>query len=430
MRMLTKRSAFNFYESFSDLIFCTLVLFLMMVLFLVLSIDRRVDDVRTAESGLEQRINYAETELKTKLATAEAKLQDADREIERRTRHVTQQEAQLDDRQSEITSKSRQLDRLLGTRRFTGHSGETFFTVAADLSKDPPEYFLIPRRLQNEIDIGRLDESEAEKKRRQAPILREALALMQNSTPLRQVDLQALLNAFSPYVTHARVGQRAYLGVKLSRQDNKVERVLAVSSADRAGILEGDRITHIGARPVADVDSLHSAMHDFAVGDTLSVTLLRDNRTITLDVELIRERLAEVYCTWHGSFVMLASGVRDANGMIVASQDEWETFAERFKEMRENIPTPRYDKAVTPLGTLPTLLAEVDDKQKKVVVGTIEFSPEEFVVLLESIGGRGAVVEIDTAETVGSNELPSWVTDDVLIPAGYINKAPMLTPLN
>ena len=46
----------SFYESFSDLIFCTLVLFLMIVLFLVLNVNKRVDAVREGESRVTEML--------------------------------------------------------------------------------------------------------------------------------------------------------------------------------------------------------------------------------------------------------------------------------------------------------------------------------------------------------------------------------------
>jgi len=50
-----QREAFNFYESFSDLIFCTLVLFLVLVLFLALNVNLRIEGVRETEKTLELR---------------------------------------------------------------------------------------------------------------------------------------------------------------------------------------------------------------------------------------------------------------------------------------------------------------------------------------------------------------------------------------
>jgi myosin heavy subunit len=52
---IRRRDPFNFYESFSDMIFCTLVLFLVMVLFLALNVNRRIEDVRETEKSLESK---------------------------------------------------------------------------------------------------------------------------------------------------------------------------------------------------------------------------------------------------------------------------------------------------------------------------------------------------------------------------------------
>lgn len=49
---IRRRDSFNFYESFSDLIFCTLVLFLVLVLFLSLNVNRRLEGIGAVEAGL------------------------------------------------------------------------------------------------------------------------------------------------------------------------------------------------------------------------------------------------------------------------------------------------------------------------------------------------------------------------------------------
>jgi len=50
---IRRRDSFNFYESFGDLIFCTLVLFLVLVLFLSLNVNRRIENIQAVEQDLE-----------------------------------------------------------------------------------------------------------------------------------------------------------------------------------------------------------------------------------------------------------------------------------------------------------------------------------------------------------------------------------------
>lgn len=52
MISVQRRDTFNFYESFSDLIFCTLVLFVVLVLFLAVNIKGQMKDIITEEKSL------------------------------------------------------------------------------------------------------------------------------------------------------------------------------------------------------------------------------------------------------------------------------------------------------------------------------------------------------------------------------------------
>lgn len=90
MKLSASRSNYNFYESFSDLLFCTLVLFIVLVLALALNVNKKVKDYKTqlrqeanpaalaaaqAEAAqLRQRLQEA----KNHLQTMEKRLQEAE----------------------------------------------------------------------------------------------------------------------------------------------------------------------------------------------------------------------------------------------------------------------------------------------------------------------------------------------------------------
>jgi len=70
---IRRRDSFNFYESFSDLIFCTLVLFLVLVLFLSLNVNRRIENIEAVEQDLEsenKQITAISQQLENKQADA------------------------------------------------------------------------------------------------------------------------------------------------------------------------------------------------------------------------------------------------------------------------------------------------------------------------------------------------------------------------
>ena len=71
MLILPKRkSTFNFFESFSDLVFCTLVMFLVLVLFLAMNVNQKQEQVAVDQEAVTQ----------TRADIAQAKV-DAEREL-------------------------------------------------------------------------------------------------------------------------------------------------------------------------------------------------------------------------------------------------------------------------------------------------------------------------------------------------------------
>lgn len=99
--------------------------------------------------------------------------------------------------------------------------------------------------------------------------------------------------------------ERAYLGVNYVSITSEVARqynlpfkkgayvtsdggdsVLAGSPADKAGVKDKDIITKVGDLEVGDQGSVASLISEYAVGDTVQLTVLRDGKTRTLSVQL------------------------------------------------------------------------------------------------------------------------------------------------
>jgi serine protease Do len=68
-----------------------------------------------------------------------------------------------------------------------------------------------------------------------------------------------------------------------------VRGVAGDGAAEAAGITEGDMIVKVGDREVADVDDLHDALQDAPVNEAFSVTVLRGNDTVELEVTIAAE---------------------------------------------------------------------------------------------------------------------------------------------
>jgi S1-C subfamily serine protease len=65
-----------------------------------------------------------------------------------------------------------------------------------------------------------------------------------------------------------------------------IEAVMDGSPAAQAGIQEGDIITHVNGTAVDENNSLAALINRHAVGDTISLTVIRDGQEMTIDVTL------------------------------------------------------------------------------------------------------------------------------------------------
>lgn len=84
-------------------------------------------------------------------------------------------------------------------------------------------------------------------------------------------------------------GRRAYLGVRVERDDSgraRVAEVLEDSPAERAGIERGDVIVDFDGNDVARPRDLVKSLHDAEPGREAQVEVLRDGKRQTFDVEL------------------------------------------------------------------------------------------------------------------------------------------------
>ncbi len=81
---------------------------------------------------------------------------------------------------------------------------------------------------------------------------------------------------------------RPYLGITLRASDAGVvvDRVVAGSPAEQAGLMTGDVITAINDTPVTQPADLVTAVQGMNAGDTVTLSLTRDGKSMDLDVTL------------------------------------------------------------------------------------------------------------------------------------------------
>ena len=70
----------------------------------------------------------------------------------------------------------------------------------------------------------------------------------------------------------------------------------------------------------------------------------------------------------------------------------------------------------------PRVVLHLDTSRKKITINGVELSPRDTKEILLSLEGRGAMIDLEGL----SGPPPEWLTEEVLIPAGYISKTPKL----
>lgn len=111
IRLNKRRSTFNSYESFSDLVFCTLVLFLVLVVGLAIMLSRRAKQVAVDAAEVEQR--------QVELVRIESEIGRQQRTLDQQTRRMADRQDALDALENAIAQQQQRVDEMLGTNRFT-----------------------------------------------------------------------------------------------------------------------------------------------------------------------------------------------------------------------------------------------------------------------------------------------------------------------
>ena len=86
--------------------------------------------------------------------------------------------------------------------------------------------------------------------------------------------------------THPSIGVSATTESVEDQDGALIRKLTEGGGAQAAGLQEGDLIVQIDDQQVASVDELILAVRSHKVGDTITVTFLRDGERGTVDVEL------------------------------------------------------------------------------------------------------------------------------------------------
>ena len=86
--------------------------------------------------------------------------------------------------------------------------------------------------------------------------------------------------------THARLGVTVSDVAEAGSEGARIEQVTPGSTADEAGISEGDVVTRVDDRRIAGADSLVATIRSYRPGDTVRVTYVRDGEELTAELVL------------------------------------------------------------------------------------------------------------------------------------------------
>lgn len=114
------------------------------------------------------------------------------------------------------------------------------------------------------------------------------------------IPVNTVKNSVQELLDYGYVRGRAALGVSLvdvntmdrmfqyrvNRMGVYVQSLVEGGASEKAGMKVGDNIIAIGDVAVSDTDSIKGQLNNYSVGDTIQVQVIRDGRTLTLNVVL------------------------------------------------------------------------------------------------------------------------------------------------
>jgi hypothetical protein len=365
----------GFYEAFSDLIFCTLVLVLFLLVAIVISLDEHVE------------------------AAAEATVK--------------------------ARSARQQLQVLVGSNRFTGRTGLSRVLFMQDASKETRRYWFVPAELHSRFKTGFFGESLKQREERQNKILTEVREITRSERSYSISEFNSLLYAgTSTYWEPIGTPTKPSLGFEFSLVTEtgnlRIVDVFPGSSAQEEGLERDDTIVAInGNRPPKLSE---------ANGDTVRLTIerkrpqpndgnaptIRDVSVVRRPLHFRRNRVQPLHFAPYSRVATRLSGPAMITGPA----------ADRInKAPFKDIPPSNSDKDTRPQATIgvPTVYLDVDPLEERVTIGGVSMSPGDCVAFIRSASGRGVVIECKMAE---ETPLPSWIVEKILRPTGFLSRAP------
>ena len=432
-----RKSTFNFFESFSDLVFCTLVLFLVLVLFLAMNVNQKVQAVRVDEEAVAAQSAALEEDvaaLELERAEAERLAEEARLAALEAERQQALQEQQLAVQREAVERERQRYEQALGANRFTDPDAAPRLVVAYQWEDRRVLVHPVPAWLTAQLNTTPAGLSDAQRADYQAALRGRFLVTAAEVEPLTAKQYRALVRAMSLGIQPMTQRDRQRpgdLGVAFRVASDGtpttfVSRVLPGGNADRAGVLPDDELLALDDALLTP-DTAAGVLAGYAPGDQARLLLKREGRVMDVDFTFQDTRLVELVEAYRTDLSMVASGAVDAQYRYLWEPALADALRNRLQQdeasaaVWQNYSRTEGKRAVP---GRPTLLFDLDPSTEEVVIERERFSAEQFRRVLEALGGGGVVVEYRPAR--GPTELPAWVMGQCLQPTGFVNRAPQL----
>ncbi|MFK7788687.1 MAG: PDZ domain-containing protein, partial [Phycisphaeraceae bacterium] len=357
MLILPKRkSTFNFFESFSDLVFCTLVMFLVLVLFLAMNVNQKQEQVEIDQevvtqtrAEIAQAKVDAERELAEQLKLREEAKDVFDREmarveaqrkaiIDKATAAIAAERKRIEEErqrinkdlqarqdalaimESEVDRQVRVYQQALGTNRFTGLPARPRLVVAYDWQDNRIGVHPVPAWLVDELNTtppGLAGQPLADY---YAALRLKFMEQVNNAKALTPRQYRALIRAVSVGLEPVpKVGndRRMSLDVEFVVDDagqttTQVAVAIPGGNGEQAGLRAGDTLIAIGEESVTS-DTLNKVLARYQAGDDARLLVRRGGKPLAIDLTFREIRVVELVEAYRTDLSMVVSGAVDTD---------------------------------------------------------------------------------------------------------------------
>lgn len=468
-----RKSTFNFFESFSDLVFCTLVMFLVLVLFLAMNVNQKQEQVADEKEVVSQtraEIDQTKKETLADLAKQKRLKEEAqtvfDQEMSRveaqRKKLIAQAQLQIDaqrqrfeaDRaqverelssrrkalgvmEAEVDRQLRVYEQALGTNRFTGLPAKPRLVVAYDWQPTKIGIHTVPAWFVDELNTtppGLTGQPLADYFTKQRA---RFVALAKEVEPLSPRQYRALIRAISIGLEPVpRVGgvDRVALDLEfaidaLGQPTTQVALVIPGGNGGAAGVKVGDTLIGLGDDSVTH-ENLPGLLSGFSPGDEARLLVRRQSKPVVVALTFRELRVVDLVEAYRTDLSLVISGAKDTDYTDLWEKARADALRLRLQQGLASDAVwqgqSRWEGRESVQGR-PVLAFDSVPGSDEVVIGEQSFSFAQFRRVLEALGGGGIVVEYEAKQ--GPKELPEALYEQVLRPTGFVIRAPQLEKL-